>query len=215
MPSPYDGADGKLTPTVYAGIALVHLMAAISPGPSFVLSVRTAASGGVLPAAGLAIGFGLVAALWAAAALAGLALLFELVPQLFLTLKIAGGAFLIWLAWKMWRHAPDPMPRAQPGAAPRSMASAIRLGALAMAANPKPAIFFGAVFVGLVPQGATLGAKAFVVFNIFWVEAAWYIVVAWLFSRAGPRAAYARFKARLDRLFGGALAALGAAIAFS
>lgn len=199
----------------FLGVALVHLMAAISPGPSFVLSVRTAASEGAVPAAGLAIGFGLIAALWAAAALAGLALLFQLVPALFVALKIAGGAFLIWLALKMWRHASDPIPQAERGIAPRSLISAVRLGALTMTANPKPAVFFGAVFVGLVPPDATLTAKAVVVANIFWVETAWYLVVAWLFSRAGPRAAYGRFKTSLDRLFGGMLAALGAAIALS
>lgn len=197
----------------FIGIALVHLMAAISPGPSFVLSVRTAASEGLRPALGLAIGFGLVAALWAAAAMAGLSLLFEVVPSLFLALKLAGGLFLIWLAIGMWRHAREPMPQVAPGAAPRRMASAIRLGALAMMANPKPAVFFGAIFVGLVPPSAVLAEKAIIVVNIFWVEAAWYFVVARLFSLPWARAAYGRLKAALDRVFAALLGTLGGAIA--
>ena len=48
-----------MTPAVFIGIALIHLAAAISPGPSFAVAVRTAAAEGMVPAAGAALGFGL------------------------------------------------------------------------------------------------------------------------------------------------------------
>lgn len=195
------------------GVALAHLLAAISPGPSFVLSVRTAAGEGFRPAAGLALGFGIGASLWALAALAGLALLFELVPPLFLVLKIGGGLFLLWLAWRMWRHAAEPMPQLAPDAPPRGTLSAIRLGILTQLANPKPAIFFGAVFVGLVPPSAGWAVKALVLFNILWVETLWYLVTARAFSLPRPRAAYGRAKAWLDRGMGTILGALGLKVA--
>ncbi|MCF6443585.1 LysE family translocator [Nereida sp. MMG025] len=204
-----------MTLAAFIGVAFVHLLAAISPGPSFVLSVRTAASEGFVPATGLAIGFGLGACVWAFAAIAGLALVFEVLPTVFTAAKLIGGLFLIYLAYMMWRHAPDPMPQITQGAAPRSLWSAIRLGTVAMLANPKPAIFFGAVFVGFIPLGATVADKAIVLFNIFWVETAWYIVVAWAFSQPRARAAYGRFKLWLDRSFGGILAILGAKIALT
>ena len=94
--------------------------------------------------------FGLGACIWAAAALAGLSLLFEVAPALLTALKVAGGLFLVWLAIQMWRHAAEPMPTVELGAAPRGTGAAVRLGVLAMLANPKPAIFFGAVFVGIL-----------------------------------------------------------------
>jgi threonine/homoserine/homoserine lactone efflux protein len=97
--------------------------------------------------------------------------------------------------------------------APRGMGSAIRLGVLTMFANPKPAIFFGAVFLGFVPGDATPSAKALVVFNVLWVEVAWYVLVARLFSLPRPRAAYARWKTALDRTLGVALGALGLRLA--
>jgi threonine/homoserine/homoserine lactone efflux protein len=202
-----------VTALAFAGVALVHLLAAISPGPSFVLCVRTAAAEGFRPAFGLALGFGLGAAIWAAAALAGLAVLFELAPALLAGLRIAGAVFLIWLAIAMWRHARDPIARPEPGAAPRALASAVRLGVLTMFSNPKPAVFFGAVFLGFVPAEAGPMAKAIIVFNILWVEAAWYVVVARIFSLPRTRAAYARAKTTLDRTLGVALAALGLRLA--
>ncbi|MEM8851292.1 MAG: LysE family transporter [Pseudomonadota bacterium] len=201
-----------MTLLAFATVAFVHLLAAISPGPSFVLSIKTAAAEGFGPALGLAIGFGLGAAIWALMALVGLSVLFEIVPLLFTALKIGGALFLLWIAIMMWRHAPDPMPQIDEEA-PRGLANAIRLGLLTMFANPKPAIFFGAVFLGFVPADTSWAAKAIIVFNIFWVEAAWYTLVARLFSLPRPRAAYARFKTILDRSLGVALGALGIRLA--
>ena len=105
-----------MTLAAFIGVALAHLLAAISPGPSFVLSIRTAATEGFRPAAGLAIGFGIGAAIWAFAALAGLALLFQIVPPLFVAMKLAGGLFLLWLGLGMWRRADTPMPKLASGA---------------------------------------------------------------------------------------------------
>lgn len=196
----------------FGTVALVHLLAAISPGPSFVLSIRTAATEGFGPATGLAIGFGLGAAIWALMALIGLSVLFDVVPLLFAVLKIGGALFLVWLAIAMWRRASDPIP-APEDIAPHGTMAAIRLGFLTMFANPKPAIFFGAVFLGFVPAETSWLAKTIIVFNIFWVELTWYLLVARLFSLSRPRAAYARFKTALDRTLGVALGVLGVRLA--
>ena len=202
-----------MTPLAFATVALAHLLAAMSPGPSFVLSVRTATSEGLRPALALAAGFGLGAATWAAAALLGLTLLFEAAPWLLTALKVGGGAYLVWIAWQLWRHAREPLPEIAPGATPRGAASAARRGLLVQLANPKVSVFFGAVFVGIVPADATALGKALLLANIFAVETLWYCAVAGLFSTPRARAGYARWKAALDRAFGGALAAFGALIA--
>ena len=201
-----------MTASAFVWVAAIHLMAAISPGPSFVLAVRTAAADGFRVAAALALGFGIGATIWAGAALLGLSLVFEVAPVLFTAMKVIGGLVLLWIAFRLFLHAKDPMPTMSAGAVPRSTFGAVRLGLVAMLANPKPAIFFGAVFVGLVPLSATSADKAVVLFNILWVEAAWYAVVARLFSLPRARAAYARWKTALDRAFGTALAGLGIAI---
>ena len=202
-----------MTPAAFVAVALAHLLAAMSPGPSFVLSVRTASSEGLRPAVALAAGFGLGAAVWAAAALLGLSVLFEAAPWTLLALKVAGGIYLVWIAWQLWRHAREPLPAVDRGAAPRSMASGGRRGLLTQLANPKVSVFFGAVFVGIVPADATLAGKLLLLANIFVVETAWYVAVAGLFSTPRARAVYGRWKASLDRVFGGLLAAFGALIA--
>ncbi|MEL7214732.1 MAG: LysE family transporter [Pseudomonadota bacterium] len=201
--------------TAFLAVGSVHLLAAISPGPTFVLTVRTAVAQGFAPAIGLALGYGIGAAIWATAALAGLTLLFEVAPFLFTTLKIVGGLYLIWLAVWLWRAAPEPMPHLGAGAAPATLRASIRTGLLAFMANPKPAVFFGAVFIGFVPPEASALAKAIIVANIFWVETLWYVIVARIFSLPSARAVYARAKTWLDRAFATALGALGARIALT
>jgi threonine/homoserine/homoserine lactone efflux protein len=202
-----------VTLSAFLTVVVIHLLAAMSPGPSFVVCIRTAATHGFRTAVGLSIGFGLGAVLWASAALAGLALLFELIPSLFTALKIIGGAFLLWIAYQMWRHAPEPLDMSAQGLNTLSFARAIRFGFLTFAANPKPAVFFGAVFVGLVPTGTSLPVLVALVAAIFANETLWYIVVARLFSMSHPRALYLRAKVWIDRAFGTLLALFGLKIA--
>lgn len=204
-----------MTLAAFVSVVLIHLAAAISPGPSFVVSLRVAAAEGFRVAAALALGFGLGALLWATAAMAGLALVFKLVPPLFLALKVVGAAFLLYLAVQMWRHARAPLPQDFASTAPRSAWSAIRFGFLTFASNPKPAVFFGAVFVNLVPAATPLGWKAALLLAVFANETLWYVIVARVFSLPRPRAAYARAKAWIDRGFGTLLALLGLKIALT
>ncbi len=204
-----------MTAAAFLSVVLIHLAAAMSPGPSFVVSVRTAASEGFKVAAALAMGFGLGAAIWAVAALAGLALLFEIAPVLLTVLKVGGGLFLCFIALMMWRHAAEPLAEVEADAPPRSIASAIRLGLMTQLANPKPAVFFGAVFIGLVPAGTPLPTLIALLALIFINETLWYIFVARAFSIAQARAAYMRLKAMIDRLFGGLIAFFGLKIALT
>ncbi len=202
-----------MTAAAFLSIALLHLMAAISPGPSFVMAVRTAASEGLVAALGVAIGLGLGAVVWALAALFGLHLLFELAPTLLLAFKLAGAGFLLWIAFQTWRHAREPLPVAADGAPARSLAGGLRLGLLTQLANPKPAVFFGAVFVGLVPPGSSPAALALLLLVILLDETLWYALVARVFSLDRARAAYGRAKRSVDRVFGGLIAAFGLKIA--
>ena len=203
-----------MTAAAFLSIVLIHLAAAISPGPSFVVAVRTAASDGFKVATALAFGFGLGAVLWAFAAMAGLALVFELVPALFTALKFVGAAFLLWIAYQMWRHASEPMEMTAKNGKTMSHWQAVRFGFLTFASNPKPAVFFGAVFVGLVPVDTPLTWRIAILVAVFLNETLWYILVARLFSLARARDIYLGLKTTIDRIFSGFLVLLGLKIAF-
>ncbi len=202
-----------MTLAAFAAAYVLHLIAAASPGPAVLMAARTSVTEGFRTGAWLAVGIGIGALFWAVAALFGLALLFTAAPALLWGYKIVGGAFLCWIAWQMWTHAHEPLVIATEGATPRSAWSACRLGIVTQLSNPKPAVFFGAVFVGTVPPGTTLPWIGALLVAIFLNEFLCNIIVARAFSFERPRRTYARLKTGIDRSFGGILALLGIKIA--
>lgn len=204
-----------MTLAAFATAWFLHLLAAASPGPAVLMTAKTGVTEGFRTAALLAIGIGAGAVVWAVAALFGLALLFQIAPAALWAFKIAGALFLFWLALGMWRHAAEPLAQAAADAAPRSLASALRLGLFTQLANPKPAVFFGAVFIGTVPPGTTWPWLAALLAAVFLNELACNLIVARAFSFARVRAAYTRLKAGIDRSFAGILALLGVKVALT
>nr|WP_245218444.1 LysE family translocator [Rubellimicrobium aerolatum] len=199
----------------FAAAWLIHLLAAASPGPAILMSARTGVTEGFRTGAWLALGIGFGAVVWAMAALFGLAAVFHVAPALFRGFKVMGALVLIWMAVQMWRHAPERLDMESRGRPPRGAGSALRLGLVTQLANPKPAVFFGAVFVGTVPPGTSLPWVGALMAMVLANEVFCNLVVARVFSFEGPRRAYARLKTGVDRAFGGVLALLGLKIALT
>lgn len=191
----------------------VHLAAAMSPGPAVLLATRTALQIGMKRTVFLAIGIGLGACLWAVAALLGLAILFEVAPTLLLALKVFGGAYLGYLAFKIWRHAPDPMQTALPeGKTGLSNIGLVWLGITTQMANPKAALFFGTIFLPFIENGLPIWASFTILGIIFFNDCGWNIIIARIFSLDRTRKTYMSLKTIIDRVFAGLLAALSAKI---
>jgi len=195
------------------GLAFVHLLAVASPGPSTVLVVQTAAvsrRGGLIAAFAMMLG----AVAWAAAALYGLQALFTHFAWLYLVFRIAGGLFLIWLAVMIWRHARDPLPEIAapaPGGDGRIFVRALLL----QLSNPKIMVFFGSIFLSILPQDLPGWMQAAVLALVAFDEFTWFALLALMFSGNTARAFYRRAKFWLDRIMGGALALLGLRLALS
>ena len=202
-----------MTLAAFIAVALLHLMAAISPGPAVLMAARTGVTEGLRTGAFLAMGIGIGGVIWAAAALFGLALVFQAAPSLLWALKIAGGAYLISMAWGMWRGADTPLDMNAASKTPRSPASAFKLGLWTQLANPKPAVLFSAIFIGTVPPGTPAWVIAALLTVVFLNETIWNILVARIFSLDRTRRAYISLKSVIDRSFGGMLALLGVKVA--
>ena len=198
------------------GLALVHLLAVASPGPSTVLVIQTAAvSGrraGLLAALAMMVG----ALAWAAAALYGLQALFARFEWLYVAFRFAGAIFLIYLAIMLWRHARDPLPEVDVTSAVRISGWRIFLHALLLQlSNPKIMVFFGSIFLSVLPQNLPAWMEASVLLLVAVNEFTWFALLALLLSGGTARAFYRRTKFWLDRIMGGALGLLGLRLALS
>ena len=192
-----------------AGLALVHLLAVASPGPSTVLVIQTAAGSGrragLLAALAMMVG----ALAWAAAALYGLQALFARFEWLYVALRILGGGYLLYLAVMLWRHAGAPLPATEPGTRREGGWRGFLHALLLQLSNPKIMVFFGSIFLSLLPGDLPVWMEAAVLAIVAFNEFAWFALLALLFSGGTAQAFYRRTKRWLDRIMGGVLGLLG------
>lgn len=182
------------------------LLGAASPGPSFVLVSRAAV--GVSRRAGVAValGLGVVSALFALLALLGLGALLHRQPGLFHGVALMGGGYLLYVAATLLRHAAEPFVAAAESGADGGRSPFLR-GLAVQASNPKTIIVYGSVFSAVAPlgEGWVLGLPPLVLM----VEAGWYGLVALVFSLPAMGGLFLRRKAWVDRAAGLVLAGLG------
>ncbi|MEO1197695.1 MAG: LysE family transporter [Pseudomonadota bacterium] len=205
---------------VLVTFALAHFAAVASPGPSFVVVMRETLSRGTVFGVWCALGLGLGTLIWAAAAWFGLAALFSAVPWLYAGLKLIGAVYLLYLAIQLWRYACDPPPETNQvdiavTRRSRGVASALRRGVLTQLANPKVAVFFGSIFLALLPPDPAPIVLAMIFVIVFVNEVGWYAFVAMVMGSPPMRRRYARLKSTIDRATAIILGGLGVRIAVS
>ncbi len=195
-------------PLAFLAIIGALALGVVSPGPSFVLVVRTALAMSRRAGLAAALGMGVGGVVFACLALLGLHAVLAHTGLASLVLKLIGAAYLGWLAWRLWRGAAEAMtlPSAPAHTAGGGFGRAFAIGLATQLSNPKCAIVYASVFAALLPTPTPGGFLLALPPVVFVLEAGWYALVALACSADRPRAAYARAKAWIDR---GAAAAMG------
>ena len=197
-------------------IAVVHFVAAATPGPSTLLVTQTSITAS--RRAGLLTAFGTASATaaWSISAVLGLSLVLLNLAWLYDALKLAGGVYLIYVGIRMWREAPLPLPLPSQGVAGvrASDARAYVNGLVTNLANPKSAFYYVSIFAVLLPPELPIWVRGASVAVVVAVSLTWYSVVATLLSAMPAQRAYARVKTWLDRVAGAVFIAFGLRLAF-
>ena len=193
-------------------IGLIQLLAVISPGPSFLITARTAVAQSRMDGFKVALGLGAGTVVWSSAALLGLNAAFHAVPVLFMAMKILGALFLLWIAYQIFSHAAVPLKLDGDG---KTTGSPFMKGFLTQIANPKVAVFFGSIFIAMLPANVPLWMTIALIFIVSFNEVWWYTAVALFFGSGPVRNFYLRAKAWIDRITGLFLGALGLRLLWS
>lgn len=188
-------------------IGAVQLLAVISPGPSFLVTARTAVARSRGEGARTAVGLGLGTVVWSSAALFGLDALFHAMPTVFLGMRIAGALFLLRIAFQIVRHAAEPMEMGEETSGRRG--GPLLTGFLTQISNPKVAVFFGSIFISMSPSNPPLWMDAALVAIVSLNEVWWYSLVALCVGSDAVRRRYLAAKKWIDRATGLFLGALG------
>jgi len=197
--------------TLFLTVALVHLVALMSPGPDFFFVSQTAVSRSRKEAMMGVLGITLGVMIWAAVALLGLNVILEKMAWLHTIIMVGGGLYLCWMGYQMLRGALKkevlnaPAPQVELATGGRSFVK----GLLTNLANPKAIIYFGSVFSLFV--GDSVGETArWGIFVLIALETfAWFSLVASLFALPAMRRGYQRMAKWIDGVAGALFTAFG------
>jgi RhtB (resistance to homoserine/threonine) family protein len=191
-------------------LAAVDLLAAISPGPNFVLVSQSAAHRSRRYAGAVVAGFVVSNLIWCLAVVLGLASLFKMAPWLYTSVKLLGGLYLVFLGVQLWRSrdAATALVRT-----PRGSRTAILRGILTNLGNPKSVVYFGSIFAVFLSPGTPTWVQAVAVAIVLTNTVLWYGTVAWLFSNVRVQRLYSAIQRPLNRIAGSLMAAFGARLA--
>ena len=186
------------------------LVAAISPGPSFVLVAKFAIGASRNDGVAASIGMGVGGVMLSILALTGLHAVLTNVPMLFVILKVMGGLYLVYLAVQIWRGANQTLKiEVDNSKTQNTFKKPFLIALVTQLSNPKAAVTYGVIFAALLPVDFNNIIFFILPPLVFIVEAGWYLLVTFILSSESPRAAYLRSKSLFDRIAGSVMAGLG------
>lgn len=191
-------------------ITSIHLLAAASPGPDFVLvSQQTLSNGkkaGLMCSIGIALGLS-IHILYSAF---GLAVIIANSSSALWAVKILGGSYLIYLGVKGLRTLPHSNNEEYKGKIKRhSSRKSIGVGFLCNVLNPKAPIYFVSLFTLVLSPEMPLYQIGIYGIWMMLIQLAWFSAVVTLLSKPSINKRFKLLGHWIDRILGGAMIALG------
>ncbi|GAA0301405.1 LysE family transporter [Streptomyces polychromogenes] len=194
--------------TEVIAVAVITLLAVVSPGADFAMVVRNSylygRSTGLFAAAGVAAGV----LVHVSYTMLGVGLLIASSTALFTAIKLAGAGYLVWIGIRTFRA------RAELTVDLESKPELTRLGALRSGfltnvLNPKTTLFVVSTFTQVVdPQTAAWQQAGYGLF-MSGAHLVWFGAVALFFSHSALRERMLRAQKALNRAIGSVLVGLG------
>jgi threonine efflux protein len=199
---------------LFATIAVIHLLAVASPGPTLMVVMSQSVAGsrrsGFLVVAGVV----LATLTWSSVTAAGLGGVIARVGWLYLALRLVGAAYLAWIAWGLLKSAfRGKAVGLDTGRPVMTGWQALRAGYLTTISNPKVAAYYASLFGVVIPATAPTAVFAGAIATAVLVSLIWWSAVVLLFGLATVRAAYARARRWMDGAMGVLLLALAGKLA--
>lgn len=202
---------------LFLTIAVVHLVALLSPGPDFFFVSQTAVSRTRRQAMFGVLGITLGVVVWSALALAGLQLLLQKLAWLERLIAVAGGLYLAWMGVKMLRGAlRAPASADEPRQVlQQSDWATLRAGLLTNLSNPKVVIYFGSVFSAFLGDGVNAGTRWGLWTMVIVETLLWFTLVAGIFALRTMRRGYLRLARWIDGFAGAVFVLFGLHLIFA
>ncbi len=196
---------------LFLTVALMHIVALMTPGPDFFFVSQTAVSRSRREAMYGVLGITLGVMVWAGVALLGLQLILQRMAWLHQVITVGGGLYLCWMGYQLLRSAfaRKRMEGGEVDAALPVRRNLFLWGFLTNLSNPKALIYFGSVFSIFVGPDVSSHAR-WGIFALITVETLlWFASVALIFALPAMRRGYQRAGKWIDGLAGTLFAGFG------
>jgi threonine/homoserine/homoserine lactone efflux protein len=201
--------------TELLAVAVITILAVISPGADFAMVTRNSLlhgrRAGVLCALGIALGV----QVHVFYTMFGVGLLIAHAPTLLHGIKLVGAAYLVWIGWRALSDKALPSGEATAhgvGTPTLSTLAALRMGFLTNALNPKTTLFVVSTYTQVVHAGTPLVAQFGYGVFMSAAHAAWFALVAMVFASGALRRSLLARRRIVDRVIGVILIGLGLAL---
>lgn len=195
-------------------ITSIHILAAASPGPDFVLVSQQTLSHGKKAGFMCSIGIALGLSIHIIYSAFGLAAIIANSSNILWAIKILGGGYLIYigikgLCVKKLSNAANESPESQPKVTYYSAKKSIGIGFLCNALNPKAPIYFVSLFTLVLSPDMPIYQLFIYGIWMMIIQLAWFSAVVGLLSRPRINEKFKRSGHWIDRILGGAMVMLG------
>jgi threonine efflux protein len=196
---------------LFLTVALVHIVALMSPGPDFFFVSQTAVSRSRKEAMMGVLGITAGVMVWSGVALLGLHLILEKMAWLHNIIMVGGGLYLCWMGYQMLRSAlkKEKVAEASPEVELAHGGRSFLKGLFTNLANPKAIIYFGSVFSLFVGDNVGSAERWGLFVLIAFETLAWFTLVASLFALPKMRRGYQRLAKWIDGTAGALFAGFG------
>lgn len=196
-------------------VALVHLLAVMSPGPDFVMVTRNSLvysrKTGIYSAIGL--GFGIMVHI--IYSLIGIGIIISQSILLFTVIKLLGAGYLIYLGYKSLTSKNTHIDIHTNVKKDISKWKAIRIGFLTNVLNPKATLFFLSLFTLVISPQTPLSVKLIMGVEMSVATALWFALVAFLISHHLVKSRLSKTQKYAEKFIGVVLIGLGIKVALS
>ncbi|TDQ34797.1 threonine/homoserine/homoserine lactone efflux protein [Thiopseudomonas denitrificans] len=202
---------------MFMTVALAHFLALLSPGPDFVLVVKSAIRNDRSKAIGVAAGISTANALYIALCLIGVGALLASSIWLMVTLKIIGGLFLIFLAIQALRakrsaYAQLSVENDQIKNGEASFIKEFVTGFMSGILNPKNLLFYLSLFTVVLTNDVGLVFKIALGVWMTLVVFFWDTAIIFMLSTNKARSRFTKLAYYIDKLTGAILGLVGISI---
>ncbi len=197
-------------------VALLNLLAAVSPGPDFVMTVRNSLCysrrAGIYTAVGISLAL-LVHLFYCAA---GIGYIISKSVLLFSVLKMLGAGYLIYMGIGsiLAKGSRLDMMNEKAGT-DLTKFQAFRMGFLTNVLNPKATLFFMSLFTLVIGNSTPLYVILTISLIIVLTALIWFTIVSIFFTQQRVQKAFLRYEKGINWVLGGFLVVLGVKIALT